>query len=303
MDGHFRLDPAANDLLAVAAMLGRPAAVAAVATVVGHNYVVQSPAGWAAMNAVCRQGFLSGVVTAEEVGAVVHVLYRAGVNPLRYDDQGMSPFLYSCGHGLAEVVGMFLQHSGDPLRHADSRTSMTGFSLAVLYEHTEVVRVLIRKDVALSIARVRRDAVRHAAVNIGDFQGRTPLHHAATLNAIDCVQALLQHRYISVLLVDHRGRTALHDACANAHCAVALAIVRSIAESPRAGSLHALLSSQDKHAFTPRQLLPTDDPAREAECMQLLCDIARLEAAVSTSGSRPGSSEEVSPEAMGLSPA
>jgi len=142
---------------------------------------------------------------------------------------------------------------------------MTGFSLAVLYEHTEVVRVLIKKDVALSIARVRRDAVRHAAVNIGDFQGRTPLHHAATLNAIDCVQALLQHRYISVLLVDNRGRTALHDACANAHCTVALAIVRSIAESPRAGSLHTLLNSQDKHAFTPRQLLPTDDPAREAE--------------------------------------
>jgi len=180
---------------------------------------------------------------------------------------------------------------------------MTGLIFTVLYAQAEEVTSFIRQGDALSIARVHRDEVRHAAVNIGDFQGRTPLHHAATLNAIDCVQALLQHRYISVLLVDHRGRTALHDACANAHCAVALAIVRSIAESPRAGSLHALLSSQDKHAFTPRQLLPTDDPAREAECMQLLCDIARLEAAVSTSGSRPGSSEEVSPEAMGLSPA
>jgi len=245
MDARYWLDSGGDDLLAIAVRLADPSAVATIVAALRHAY--DPEAGWRAMCALCRDGPAARdpPATEADVVLVVRCLQPPGVpgaDPLRRDAVGMSPYLYCCVYGRIGVVQHLLHtDSCNVLPHMDGEHGWTGLAIAARFGRVDLVQMLVARDDV---------PAREATVNFVDVDGRTPLHHAAKMNEVNCVVALLAHSKLDVRAQDARGRTALHDACAEAHMGVVEAFNACGTEV-----LTTLLMTLDKGGQAPLQLL------------------------------------------------
>lgn len=122
---------------------------------------------------------------------------------LQEPSTGDTPLLIACRHGWLEITDLCLQRGArnDPHPHF----GQTALQTAVLHRHSHVVDLILN-----TAATSGADA---AIVNHADDTSSAALHIAASNGDAKCTGILLDHG-ANPTLVDGKGRTPLHVACA-----------------------------------------------------------------------------------------
>lgn len=94
---------------------------------------------------------------------------------------------------------------------------MTAEEKKIAIEAKEMLTAVLDNE----LSEVKRLITKDCAVNEGDYDGRTPLHIAASNNFIEIVKVLLNVEGIIVNPIDNFGMTPYHDAMVNKNYEVA----------------------------------------------------------------------------------
>ena len=127
---------------------------------------------------------------------MVKRLLSRGVNVNIQDETGYSAFMYACGQGHSDTVGLMITSGGAAVNDFDSK--LTPLILAATNGHDDTIQILVDNG---------------AAIDQRDELSRTPLLIACEKGNIGCARVLLKAG-ANANAMDKRGNTGLH------HCAV-----------------------------------------------------------------------------------
>ncbi len=199
----------------------------------GHTDVVRAlVAAGARVGARSTEGSTAlGLAAAAGRLEVVRALVEAGAEVDVRDGEGATPLVEACSKGHEEVVRLLLDAGADPA--ARGKESWSALGAAVSEDHTGIVRMLLAAGAAVdepggSLTPVgtailydkteilRLLLERGVDPNCADDEGDTPLHAAARAGGADLVRTFLASG-ADVSLQDDEGRTALALAASQGH--------------------------------------------------------------------------------------
>lgn len=114
------------------------------------------------------------------------------------DLEGRTALHWACKVRRPELLELILQHSFRAVVNRQDENGLTALHWAVMIDHADHVALLLAHQ---------------ADVEVGDQEGRTPLHYAVSKNAVVSLRVLLETCPAAVNVGDLSGRTALHSAC------------------------------------------------------------------------------------------
>ncbi|KAK2142467.1 hypothetical protein LSH36_951g03000 [Paralvinella palmiformis] len=140
------------------------------------------------------------------------LLLNKGADWKAKDNDGQSAIHLSTRHKSPKCLALLLRHLQPGEVDDQDKNKRTALHWAASYGNLEHVKMLIKQD---------------SNIGIPDVEGKTPLHWAASskgIQAVDCVQIILDTAPSVINWQDYEGRTALHLAVADGNEAIVQAL-------------------------------------------------------------------------------
>lgn len=126
-------------------------------------------------------------------------LLKLGADVALVDNQGRTAIHWATKLRRVECLDYLLRCAYRVVVNLQDEENLSALHWATMCDHEEHVMALLGAQ---------------ADVEIGDGEGRTPIHYAVSRNALTCLSIFIKHSSAAVNAPDSNGRTALHAACA-----------------------------------------------------------------------------------------
>ncbi|RYP10015.1 hypothetical protein DL764_000944 [Monosporascus ibericus] len=137
------------------------------------------------------------VVPASDRVDVLQVLISAGADPLARDTDGRSVSMHGVANRSADVVNYLLAKNAFYVREADD-TAQTPLIVAMVLSSKAIVNVLLERGLS-----------KPGILSAQDYEGKTALARAASLDFVDIVRKLVDNG-ADPRIVDCPGRSPLY---------------------------------------------------------------------------------------------